>query len=493
MADTDEPLINYTEGTEQDQKKQLTPEQERFEKRSPLVTLLIFAIGPLMFNTGISFHDAFDLFLISLRFKDDHALQVVGFASLVRFLCLCVAIYFSQASITKIGGLMGAKKMETAEQVVTDLFRLGILTMMVVPGMFYFTAKPMLIFMNCDEATAEEGREYLTPLLIAMPFITIFQMSCGFLQSEGRSVLCGAMQLTGFALNCGVLAPIMLFGFKVKLGMAGLSFALSQSLVGIVLMCFIFSGKFGLKPGWKSWCKPFVKDSFHAMLIALPFLINVLAATLPPMLLLTMMMKAAGAAGNQAEVGAVFPVFIKLNSAINSVSIGFCQGFLGAGSYANGAQNFKRLLHLFLTVCLLTWVYHALLMPMMVFKTEWPCKIWLAKQEDLDLAKKMIRIPYYTNTLIPLNFAAVNYLLCMRKAFVALILTLIRGGLYVGYTFILYKTGKDKPVRMMYAYNMDDCTLFLMSLIAVVPSLVVVYKKSKEQNDGHVSLVSQIQ
>lgn len=489
MTDSNDPLVKYTDGDEAE-KKTLTPEQERFEKRSPLVTLLIFAIGPLMFNTGISFHDAFDLFLISLRYKEDHALQVVGFASLVRFLCLCVAIYFSQALITKIGGLMGAKKMDAAVQVVTDLFRLGFLTMCVVPVMFYFAAKPMLIFMNCDEATAEEGRAYLTPLLIAMPFITIFQMSCGFLQSEGRSILCGAMQLTGFALNCGVLSPIMLFGVRVNLSLAGLSFALSQSLVGIVLMFFIFGGKFGLKPTWRSWCKPFMKDSFHGMLLALPFLVNVLAATLPPMLLLTMMMKAAGEAGNQPEVGAVFPVFIKLNSAINSVSIGFCQGFLGAGSYANGAQNFRRLLHLFLILCALTWFYHAVLMPILVFKTEWPCSIWLTKKEDLDLAKKMVRIPFYTNTLIPLNFALVNFLLCMKKPLVALALTIVRGGLYVAYTFILYRTGKDNPIRMMYAYNMDDSTLFLLGILAVLKPFIEVCKKVREPKGEYVTLMS---
>ena len=118
-------------------------------------------------------------------------------------------------------------------------------------------------------------------------------------------------------------------------------------------------------------------------------------------------------------------------------------------------------------------------MPILVFKTEWPCRIWLSGSDELDLAKKLIRIPFYTNTLIPLNFACVNFLLAMKRAFTSLLLTVIRGGLYVGYTFILYYTRHDNPERMMYAYNMDDCTLFLMSWICVLPQLIKVYKEAK--------------
>lgn len=457
---------------------EIQKDKNQFEKYSPLRTLFHFSVGPLMFNTGISFHDAIDLILISKALSAS-TLQVVGFSSLVRYLCMCGAIFFSQATITKVSGLLGEKRLKDAEQVVADIFRLSMVGIGLFMLIFFFVAKPLLKFMGCTDEITEQGYQYLVPILISMPLITLFQVSCGFLQSEGRSVLCGIMQLTAFALNCCIFAPILLFAIKVPLKYAGISFALSQSIPGIVLTILIFSGKFTLKPKWSQLLKGFKKDSYHALLLASPFFINVLAGSLPPMLLLTLMMKAAKAAGISEQVGEVFPVFLKINSAINSVSIGICQGFLGSGSYCRGAQQWVRLAKLFGLCLLVTFIYHFCLMPLMVFHADIPSKLWIDDKENLKLAKKMLAIPYYTNTLIPINYAFVNMLLVMRKALTGLILTIIRGGLYIGYTFIFYHFDKSDPIKLMYAYNCDDSTLFLLGGLLVVPQIVYVFKQIK--------------
>lgn len=103
---------------------EIQKDKNQFEKYSPLRTLFHFSVGPLMFNTGISFHDAIDLILISKALSAS-TLQVVGFSSLVRYLCMCGAIFFSQATITKVSGLLGEKRLKDAEQVVADIFRLS--------------------------------------------------------------------------------------------------------------------------------------------------------------------------------------------------------------------------------------------------------------------------------------------------------------------------------------------------------------------------------
>lgn len=457
----------------------LTSEQQTFEKHSPLITLLLFSIGPLMFSAGISLHDAVDLAIIS-KALGESSLQIVGFSSLVRYLCLCGSIYFSQATVAKVSGLMGENRLKEAAHVVADIFRLGTVGILLIAGMFFFVSKPMLRFMGCDEEITCKGFEYLIPVLISMPFINIFQIACGFLQSEGRSILCGVMQLSAFALNCCVFAPILLFWVKVPLKYAGISLALSQSLPGLVLFFFIFTGKFGLKPTWKQLIGGFSKESFHALLLASPYFVNVLAGSLPSMLLLDMMMKAAKTAGIATEVGAVFPVYLKLNSAINSVSIGLCQGFLTAGSYCRGAMQWNRLLRLFVTIVVITSLYHLSLMPMLIFHAEIPSKIWINNDTQLEIAKKMIRIPYYTNLLIPMNYAFIIMLLVMRKAVIALALTIIRGALYVGYTCIFYYTDKGDPIRMMYAYNVDDITMFLVGGGLALHQIIYIYKEMKQ-------------
>jgi hypothetical protein len=67
------------------------------------------------------------------------------------------------------------------------------------------------------------------------------------------------MQLLAYALNCGFFSPVLLLVIKIPLRLARLSFALSQSMVGIVLTALIYSGRFGLKASLPSW--PFNADS----------------------------------------------------------------------------------------------------------------------------------------------------------------------------------------------------------------------------------------
>jgi Na+-driven multidrug efflux pump len=392
-----------------------------------------------------------------------------------------------------VSGLIGERKIAEAELVVTDLFRLGIITMIFVAGAFWFAAKPLLIFLGCADNLADDGRAYLTPILIAMPLITTFQLACGFLQSEGRSVLCGAMQFVGFALNCGLLAPFMLKVLHVGLRLAGVSFAVSQACVGIGLTIAIYLGKFNLKPKLRDWIGPFHKSSFHAMLLALPFLVNVLASSLPPMMVLKLLMSAAEREGVSHLVGVVFPVFIKLNSAINSVSIGLCQGFLGAGSYAFSSGNGRRHLELMRAVCVLGFCYHLLFMPIMIFKPQWLARIWLSKKDELDWARKLLRVPYFTNTLIPLNFAMVNFLLSTKSPMISLLLTLIRGGLFIGYSYLCYNLLGKSSEHMMYAYNMDDVTLFILGLIAMIgPFKKVLKMVSKLPPDSYASMYDEV-
>jgi hypothetical protein len=60
---------------------------------------------PLMFITELSFHDAVDLFLILRAFKPQAV--GLGFASLVHWFCLNVAVFYSQACATRVSGLFG--------------------------------------------------------------------------------------------------------------------------------------------------------------------------------------------------------------------------------------------------------------------------------------------------------------------------------------------------------------------------------------------------
>ena len=436
------------------------PEEIRFTGYSPFVTLLIQSLGPLIYYFGNAVHDAVDIFLIS-KALGEQCLQIVGFSSVVRFLLRSFAVYFSICATAKVPALIGEHRKDEAAQVITDLCRLTLISMIIMPIIFYFISKPMLIFMGCTEDIASECLSYLIPIIIVSPFTGIFQMCCGFLQGEGRSVLNAVMHLLTFVLNCGLFAPIFLFVLKFDIKLAGLSFALSQILPSIILLCLIFNGKFNLKPTWKLWCKKFSKETIISLKLGLPFVLNVIAGTFPPMYMMNLMMKAASEIDETQYVANSFSVFLKIQPIINSFSQGLSQGMLASCSFANGANDVKRMFVLFGWELFVSTLILLIFTPLMIVKPEYLASIWMSNEEDIQYAKEMLRIPYYTNFLNGLNDAVTALLQSSNFPWSAIIPSLVRGAFYIIGAVSLYITNKKDPVRIMVTYVFNDLSVFL--------------------------------
>jgi len=442
-------------------------EKERFESKSPFRTLLSFSVGPVLFNSGISIHDAVDLILIS-KALGAKSLHVVGFSSLIRYLCMCVTIYFAQSTIAKISSLLGSGKKSEAAQVISDLYRLSVGFMIIVPLVFYHLCLPMLTYMGCTRETSLVARNYLLPILISMPLISCFQLSCGFLQSQGRSLLCGMLQIGAFLLNCGVISPTLLFVFRIPITMAGVSFAFSQSLFGLVLVIMIFRGKFGINPSVKMLCSGISPETWKSLVLGFPYILNILANALPPMVLLSHMMKAAFASGESFKVASVFSVFLKIQSAINSLSIGMNQGFMACSCYSKGSENYGRVYQLFKISLCLTLGYHLLWLPIMVFHSDLISRIWISDVSLIGFSKAFIRIPFYTNFLIPFNDTTTNFLLSFGKPGVAMVPSLVRGIVCLIYAIGLFYTDRSNPKRMMYTYCLNDVSVMITDIIILI-------------------------
>jgi Na+-driven multidrug efflux pump len=276
------------------------------------------------------------------------------------------------------------------------------------------------------------------------------------------------MQLVAFLLNCGLFAPILLFVLHVKLPLAGLPFALSQVFPGVILCILIFWGKFDLKPtlsmlkgGWSS-------ETWTALKLAGPFVLNVIAGSFPPMLLMNMMMKAATKEGVQGPVAAVFSVFLKIQTLVNSFSMGINQGFIAAGSYAYGAMRNTRLIRLFLWALGASFLILTLFTPFMIIKPQWISAIWIREDDEMAFAKKMLPIPFYVDLLNAVNDCVTSFLLTMKFAWTAMAPSLLRGVAYcVGAVGLYYTNGED-PVRMMWSFCINDVVVLLVDVAIFV-------------------------
>ncbi|OHS99331.1 hypothetical protein TRFO_34236 [Tritrichomonas foetus] len=461
---------------------QSTPEELRFSSQNPLRTLFVQSFGPLLYNVGNAVHDALDMYIIS-KALGERCLQIVGFSSIIRFLLRSFAVYFSQGAVSRVPSLIGERRQAEASQVITDLYRLTLIAMIFMPVVFVFISKPMLVFMGCTQEIAEECLSYLIPIICVSPFTGIYQMSCGFLQSEGRSVLNGMMQLSAFVINCGIFAPILLFWAKVQLNLAGLAFALSQIVPSVVLLILIFNGKFNLKPSWRQWSHKFSPETLVSLKLATSFILTILAGAFPPMVMMNFMMKAAAEVGTSSAVANGFSVFLKIQTLVNSFSQGFSQGMLASGSYANGAKKQRRMFLLFGWTILVTSLILLIFTPLMIFKPEWIASFWMSNNEELDYTKLMFKIPFFTNFLNSINDTVISLLLSATFAYSAMAPSLVRGAFYIIGACILYYTDKTNPRRMMYVYVINDLVvLFVDAIILIHPLKVMIGHMRKNES-----------
>jgi Na+-driven multidrug efflux pump len=482
MDANEESLGSATSSQHQCHREGVNPRRDRFEGKGAIRTILSGGISPLMFNVSIALNEAMELFLISRAFEPS-AVAVVGLGAMLRYFCLCFAIYFSEACTRRVRTLIEENQVERATGVLVDFYRIGVLIMILVGIVFYFSSQPIVLLLGCPEFLAVQVKDFLTPILVAMPVIVLLHLSCAFLQSEGRFILSAVIQITSCVLNCGVILPILLFQIKAPLMWSGLGFALSQSLTGIITTICLFLGAFTLKPHCSDCFARISRSALDGLSASLPFFVFLVSMAAPQAFLISYIFRAADIAGNPAEVAIAIPVNINVNALVTSVSIGICHGFLFSAGSAYGLQKRKRFLELFGALCLVTFIFHAILFPIFVWKTEWPCSIWIEDANDLELAAKMIRVPFFTTLLIPLNIAMRHLLITMKKGRISLGLNVARAILFVAYTLIFYTVLEKSPIMMMYVYTADDVTTFILSGCCVIPELIDVYHASVDASE----------
>jgi Na+-driven multidrug efflux pump len=397
-------------------------------------------------------------------------LQIVGFSSLIRYLMRSFAVFFSQAATSRVPGLIGERRTGDAEQLLVDLFRLALVVMCIVPFIFAVAARPMLRFMGCSPPLAEDAFHYLIPILSSAPVTALYQVSCACILSEGRSILNGLMQLFAFLINCGIFAPLLLFVLKVDLNLIGLAFAASQIIPGLLLFFLIFQGRFNLKPKWSMWRERFSSETPIALRMAAPFVLNIIASSLPPLLLMNLMMGSASRHHVDKPVASSFSVFLKIQTFIWAFSLGVNQGMLASGSFAWGAGDPLRLKKLFILALAISVTFELLMTPIMIARPQWIASIWIRSDEEMAYAKKMLPIPFYANWLNAFNDATTNLLLTMKFSSIALAPSLTRGVVYIVGALTLWATNKDDPVRMMWSFCINDFTVTLLDIgLVIVP------------------------
>jgi hypothetical protein len=97
--------------------------------------------------------------------------------------------------------------------------------------------------------------------------------------------------------------------------------------------------------------------------------------------------------------------------------------------------------------------------------------IWITDEAEMEMAKKMLRIPFYLNFLNAINDCVTSFVLTMKFAYTAMVPSLARGITFIVGSLGLYYTRRRDPVRMMWSFCINDLVVLVFDLLISVAPL----------------------
>lgn len=469
LSSTPEQLLSHSSF---DQSK------SRFEKHSPFVTLIIMSFGPLITSITSTLLDFLELFFLTKRFTEESPIQLQGFAGFCQLIVILIITYFSTAVSMRLSRLIGENRENDAMQFFTDVTKISILFLLIALPFVQFLVNPMLDFMNCPDSLKNQCYLLLTVSLGASPFILIFNISCSFLQAIGRSFLNGILHIVQSIFQVLILTPLFLFVFKIDITLIALQYSISQSLLGIILFIMIYTNKFGYKASFSSYPSPILVDTIKALKNSLPSALGFICNVVPPIFIMRFLLSTAKSQEDLESLAGIQTILGKVSVLSASVGMAINSGLITVGTYEYGSHNYNKLLKYLLYSVIVTVSFNSLFSIFMIVKPQLIASIYFDSATDLELSKRILKIPYFTNWFTPVSGICQIFLVCVGKPVLSAIPSIIQTFTLILISYIFSKIFHSNPERIYHAYNINDIVIFILSLALAIPSI---YKLRKER------------
>lgn len=199
------------------------------------------------------------------------------------------------------------------------------------------------------------------------------------------------------------------------------------------------------------------------------------------MIILKSLTDSAKQTDQSQAIGGVFAVFSQLNGLNAAIPSMLTTSFMTTGTHAYSSGNIKRLKHLLywslgiaLTICF------SFSFALIVFKRQ-IASIFI-HDDELDIASKMLPIPFYTSFINGFITIAMALLMIIGKPLLVLIPTVLAPINLIISCVILKKIFKDDYIKLMYSYNISDIIGFFIYFGMFIYAIVVVKKADKEKD-----------
>lgn len=279
-----------------------------------------------------SFYNIADTFFVGRI--DTQSTAAVGVVSSVMFVIHAVGFFYGHGSGNYISRMLGAKHLEKASAMAATGFIGALIAGLCITVTGLVFLRPLSLAMGSTPTVLPYTEEYMSIILCGAPFMAGQITLNNQMRFQGNAAYAMIGIVSGAVLNV-FLDPLFIFTFGMGVGGAALSTVISQIIAFSIQLFMTFrGGNLKIRPTLFTPNLAFAKEIISG---GAPSLTRQALGCLAAILLNS----AAGRCGGDAGIAGM-SVVTRLSFFINSVLIGYGQGFQPLCGFNFGAGLFSR-------------------------------------------------------------------------------------------------------------------------------------------------------
>jgi len=268
-----------------------------------------------------------------------NATGAVGINASLDQVIMMAGSFLGIGATSYISRLLGARKKEEAESVVSTVFLASIVIGVLVMVFGFIFMRPMVRLMGAIDEIEQYSMDYASYVLFAAPFLAASYVLNHSLKAEGSAMLSLFGMAAGAVLNI-ILDPIFIFTLDMGVKGASIATAISKFVSFVILLAPYVLKKTSLRPSYKK-----VKFSRDTVVEVGKMGSSSLARTLLAILAGVMLNRIAG--GYSGATIAAIAVVNRISFMVGTLCLGLGQGCRPIIGFCYGAKHYDRLLKVY--------------------------------------------------------------------------------------------------------------------------------------------------
>lgn len=476
----DEPdKVEELEGEGEDEPEEMhkSLEHYRLSGRPPLHTVFALSSGPFLAQVTGALKGIISTIWISMALGEV-ALAAISTIGVYDGISRAFGFFLSASGASKISQLYGQHREDEASQVVVDIIRIALIFGVVVPSILGPTVRPLCIWFGANSEVVELSKEYMLPINVMTFSTCLFIGLGGCMQGEGRSFFFSMLNIASLILGMAGIDPLLLLAFKTGIWGASCGQAFSEFVPAFIIFIMYFMGKFGVKPKFAQFIKPFSPHTLPSLKVGISQFIANVSQTIPSILVRKLMGDALGDRYNDGMAG--FNTEIRFMIITNAVIIAVTNGFLPAASYAIASKQYKRWFWLCFHCIWITFVWGSFTSVLTWTIPRELSKMFGKSEGYLEMSGEMVKIGNALGFVVFGRFCGVSFLQSMQKGMLASILSITAHFFsIIIFSLVLYYTDKHDGVRILWCYALAHAFGFVTAIIALAKPVYDIYKEMR--------------